>query len=309
MPLPAPCCAALYLVVVAASCAAPTRPYLGEPRPGTKPALFAADVVNTAEIELNGVVSPDGDEFYFSRRIGQSFTMFRCLRRGDAWSAPEPLSLYPDGERAMAVDMALSPDGDRLYWLGRCESETYPEDPGLDLWTSERVDGKWQTAELVPPPVSTEHSEYYPCVVADGSLYFSSDRPGGLGEGDVWRAQRLPDGSFAEPVNVGAPINSVYSEGDTFVAPDESYLVLSSARPGGRGSNDLYVAFREDDGSWGEPVNLGRQINSAQVDFCPMVTPDGQFLFFSRRWGASWDTTTACSVLWVDARVLHALRP
>ena len=40
-----------------------------------------------------------------------------------------------------------------------------------------------------------------------------------------------------------------------------------------------------------------------------MVTPDGEFLFFSRRWGKTWDTTEACSVFWVDARVLHALRP
>ena len=91
---------------------------------------------------------------------------------------------------------------------------------------------RWPPAR-VPSPVSTEAREIYPCVVADGSLYFSSNRPGSLGGSDIWRAQRLPDGGFAEPVNLGAPINTEHGEGDTWVAPDESYLVLTSGRPGG----------------------------------------------------------------------------
>ena len=97
----------------------------------------------------------------------------------------------------------------------------------------------WSKAELIPPPVSTAFDESYPCFVADGSLYFSSDRPGGLGEYDVWRAQRLPDGSYAEPVNLGPSINSEYSDGDTWVSPDESVLVVASRRPGGHGQADL----------------------------------------------------------------------
>jgi hypothetical protein len=161
----------------------------------------------------------------------------------------------------------------------------------------------------LPPPVSTKHSESYTCVVADGSLYFSSRRPGGHGASDIYRAQRLGDGAFAEPVNVGPPINTDSSEGDTYVAPDESYLIVTSRRPGGSGSADLYISFREDGGGWSEPVNLGESINSPNVDFCPMVAPDGKYLFFSRRWGASWDETTRCEIYWVDARVLERFRP
>ena len=93
------------------------------------------------------------------------------------------------------------------------------------------------------------------------------------------------------------------------VAPDESYLIVSSGRPGGFGQGDLYISFRDEDGDWRQPVNLGESINSEQVDFCPMVTPDGKYLFFSRRWGASWDETTRCEVFWVDVRVLDRFRP
>jgi hypothetical protein len=146
-------------------------------------------------------------------------------------------------------------------------------------------------------------------VVADGSLYFTSDRAGGLGGRDVYRAQRLADGSFAEPVNLGSPVNSEGGEGDTFVAPDESYLIVTSRRPGGIGRGDLYVSFRREGGGWGEPIHLGDGINTDQTEFCPMVTPDGKYLFFTRRWGANWEEATAADVFWVDASVLEPFRP
>jgi len=161
----------------------------------------------------------------------------------------------------------------------------------------------------VPAPVSTEHGESYPVVVADGSLYLSAERPGGLGGSDIYRAQRLPDGGFAEPENLGPPVSSEFHEGDTFVAPDESYLVLSSRRPGGLGQNDLYVSFRGADGRWSEPANLGPTINTDQTDFCPMVTPDGRYLFFSRRTGGSWAEATEGEIFWVDLGVIEPFRP
>ena len=243
-----------------------------------------------------------------TRFIDGAPTMHHRVRTDGEWGEPEPVLLYPGQARALAVDMAYSPDGQRLYFLGRF-SEDSEETPGFDIWVSEKRDGAWSTASVVPAPVSTEAQEFYPTVVADGSLYFPSDREGGHGESDIWRAQRQPGGSFAEPVNLGPPINTEASEGDTYVAPDESYLILSSRRPDGMGQSDLYVSFRGTDGSWGEPVSLGMGINSAETDFCPMVTPDGKYLFFSRRHGDSWANATGSDVFWVDAKILEQFRP
>ncbi len=290
--------------------AAATRPYMGQTPPGVTPVLFAPGVVNTEAIELNGVFSPAGREFFFTRIVDDVFTMHRSVLGNDGWSNPRPVHPYAGGERVMAVDMAYSTDGRELYFLGRGSTDLVPgERNGLNLWVSERKGNAWSIARVVPPPVSTEHSESYPCTVSDGSLYFSSRRPGGHGASDIYRAQRLANGTLAEPINVGLPINTEHSEGDTFVAPDESYLIVSSCRPGGFGQGDLYISFRDEDGDWRQPVNLGESINSEQVDFCPMVTPDGKYLFFSRRWGASWDETTRCEVFWVDVRVLDRFRP
>ncbi len=204
--------------------------------------------------------------------------------------------------------MAVSPDGHELYFLGQHAHEFTRDPDNWDLWVSRLAGGTWAAAQVVPPPISTQARESYPVVVSDGSLYFASDRPGGHGRSDVYRAQRLPGGGFAEPANIGPPINTEFNEGDTFVAPDESYLLVASSRPGGFGQGDLYVSFRGKDGRWQPLVNVGDAINTDQTEFCPMVTPDGKYLFFSRRWGATWEETTAGDVFWVDVKLLESVQ-
>src|SRR6185295_7642527 len=206
---------------------------------------------------------------------------------GGRWSAPQPLRLYPNGAVGVAVDMAISPDGREMFFLGRFKPGVAPLEAPFDIWVSRRRNGAWTTAETVPAPVNTDAFESYPTVVADGSLYFISDRPGGVGRSDIYRAPRLPNGRFGQPVNIGPPANSDGGEGDTFASPDERYLIITSTRPGGFGESDLYVSFRAADGSWGQPLNLGDTINTSATEFCPMVTPDGRYLFFSRRFGGS----------------------
>ncbi len=285
-------------------------PYFGQPVPGDTPAPFAAGIVDTEAIELNSVFAPNGREFFFTRVVEQQYIILHSVLGERGWSAPRPLSLYANDDRALTVDMSVSPDGTELYFLGDHPHEYAREKPGNDLWVSRRVKGGWAAAEVVPPPVRTEFDEIYSSVVADGSLYFSSDRPGSVGDRyDLYRAQRLPDGKFAEPVRVGSPISNEAGVGDTFVAPNESYMILSSRRPPSEGSGDLFCSFRQSDGSWSEPQSLGPTIDTAQHEFCPMMTPDGAYLFFSRRYGDTWETTKGGDVFWVDARVIERLRP
>ena len=82
-----------------------TRTYLGEPPPGAAPQSFAPGVVNTDEaIELNGVVSPDGREFFFTRVIDDVFVMHRRLLGDDGrFGDPEPVYTFPDRAPGLAV--------------------------------------------------------------------------------------------------------------------------------------------------------------------------------------------------------------
>ena len=237
--------------------------------------------MSTDAIELNAVFTPDGREFLFTRLIDGVDTMHRSVFEDGKWSDPQPLLVFPGRVRAVAVDMSVSPDGQELFFLGQHPHEHAREKPGYDLWVSRRVEGVWSTAEVVPPPVSTSAEELYPVVVADGSLYFTPRielEASGVVTSIAHSGERQ---KLAEPVNVGPPINSEFGTGDTFVAPDESYVIFSSRRPGGFGNGDLYVSFKEERGSWGTPVNLSESINTGEVEFCPMVTPDGKYFFFS----------------------------
>lgn len=300
--------------------------YLGETPPKYTPQLFAPGLISTDAVELNSVFSPDGREFFFTRLVegpdeqegypGRTRPILHhAVYENGAWSESRPLRLFPDAPDAWAADMVVSPDGQLLYFMGAHPVEAGASRSDLNLWVSRRVDGEWAVAEPLPAPLNTGANEVYSSMVADGSLYFSSNRPGSLAQAgtDLYRAQRLADGTFGDPVHVGPPISGTHGVGDTFVAPDESYLILSSRGLGGMGGGDLFVSFRQGDGGWGEPLHLGPDVNSEIHEYCPTVTPDGRYLFFSRRRSepadSGWPGVVEGDVFWVDASVIERLRP
>jgi len=90
-------------------------------------------------------------------------------------------------------------------------------------------------------------------------------------------------------------------EHDPFVAPDESYLVFTSVnRPGGYGSGDMYISFRKEDGTWTEAKNLGKLFNTSGYDFCPIVSPDGEYFFFTQRGDIYWVKVEAIETMKSD---------
>jgi Tol biopolymer transport system component len=150
--------------------------------------------------------------------------------------------------------------------------------------------------------VNSGAQDYYPTLTRTGTLYFSSNRQGGLGENDIYRARRV-DGRWTPPENLGRGVNSEFREFDPFIAPDESYVIFASTRPGGLGGSDLYISFRNARGEWDEPKNMGPSVNSAASDYTPILCPDGRYLFFtSSREGQD-------DIFWIDSRVVAALRP
>jgi hypothetical protein len=283
-------------------------PYVGQPVPGLIPERFAPGIVNTAAIELNGVFSPDQREFYFTRVVDGVDTMHRIVFTGGKWSGPQPLQLFPGNARVEAADMVFTRDGQELFFLAKLPPAPGVEKPSYDIWRSRRARGDWSPAELVPAPVSSPSDDYYPVFGPDGSLYLNTDRGGR----DIYRFERRADGTFAPAVKAGHPFQP--RDGDLTFAPDGSFIVVSAQRPraGGSYRNDLHVSFRRPDGTWADFVRLDDSINTAHHEWCPMVTPDGKYLFFSRRLGKfdtqGWEGTTDGEVYWVDVRALDKYR-
>jgi len=86
---------------------------------------------------------------------------------------------------------------------------------------------------------------------------------------------------WSAPSNLGAPVNTAANEAGSFISRDGLSLYIGSDRPGGCGGFDIWVSLRAGvDEAWGEPENLGCDINSSGLDAAPVLTIDGHRLYF-----------------------------
>lgn len=276
-------------------------PYLGQTPPGMTPEVFAPGVISRSEYEMNSVFSPGGDEFYYvistttpeEKEEGHYHYVVMMSKIVDGvWSAPTRLRVI--GEYS-ATDIALAPDG-RLYFCSD-KPTTWNESEALDLWYVERSADGWSDPVNLGPTINTAMSETQPAFTTQGKMYFPSVREDTRGGVDIYYSTRNGD-EYSEPVNVGSPVNTKFNEGNSFVAPDESYLLF--ARWGMPKSIDggkaLYISFRRNDGSWTEPINT---LPSAGLHgSLAALSPDGRHLFFS----------SGGDIYWVDSRVIDRLR-
>jgi hypothetical protein len=277
-------------------------PYFGQEPPGMMAEIFAPGIISTDRSEINSVFAPNRDEFYFTAWTRETGTKIMVTSQIDGrWTAPEVASF---SNHPTDVDLAISYDGKRVFFGTRRPrpGETENREGVFDIWFADRTETGWGEEQYLGPVVNSGRSQIYPTVTRDGTLYFQAVREGGYGKADIYRS-RLIDGVYQTPENLGPVINSENYEGDVFVAHDESYLIVSvSGRKDGFGEGDLYISFRSLDGSWSPLKNMGGAINSDKRDFCPMVTPDGKYFFFSSKRVGEGD------IFWVDAKVINALR-
>lgn len=302
-------------------------PYLGQTLPSVEPVVFAEGVVSTGMSELNSVFSPDGTEFYFSIQAGSMhWVMMVSYQRDGMWTKPEAVT-FPGPYSA--VDMAFSPDGQRLYYCSnRPAAGTGEASETADIWYVERTPDGWSEPINPGPPINSEDHEFYPSLTTDGTLYFQSRRPGGPGPGDIFRS-RLVDGEYREAELLPAPINTEDSEGDALIAPDESFIIITgrATEPPETRNYDLFVSFRREDDSWTDRISLGDKVNSDQGENCPVLSPDGRFFFFTsrradgvpgeresydelhERWTAPAFGHSHGDIYWVDAKLIEELQP
>lgn len=146
---------------------------------------------------------------------------------------------------------------------------------------------EWSEAVNLGPVVNSPFNDFNASLSSDGrSLYFASNRPGGEGAVDIWVSQRASiDAPWGEPLNLGPTINTPFLDAAPSLSQDGHDLFFASDRPGGFGSNDIWVSWRartDDDFAWGPPVNLGPNINTHAFDAgAELLRPE--FYFTSTR--------------------------
>ncbi len=151
-----------------------------------------------------------------------------------------------------------------------------------DIYVSIKVNGQWQKAEPMGPPINTEDNEGAQFITSDGKRMFftACNRGDGLGKCDIYMSEKLGNG-WSVPVNLGEPVNSAYSEKQPSLSSDGKSLYFVSNRPGGKGGLDIWVSNLNDKGKWTKPVNLGDSINTPMDDQSPYIHPDNNTLYFA----------------------------
>lgn len=254
---------------------------MGQTPPGMTAEPFAPGIVSKEGWELEGVFAPGMKEFYFTTSHVEpiSPTVIGFRQQNNVWK--KYIEFPRHGE------IGFSPDGERMHM-----AKSY-KDRGGDGWSERKSLGPlFDREDLGIMRLSAS---------AKGTYVFDDYKSGG-----VIRISTIFNGIRQEPTPIGPMINTGQMTAHPFIAPDESYLIWDSKREEGYGDSDLYISFRQQDGSWGPAANMGEGINSDKWDAFASVTPDGKYILFNRRIS---EDNTNIDIYWVDARIIETLRP
>jgi WD40-like Beta Propeller Repeat len=232
--------------------------------------LVGAGTVSTNDV-FGGGYGPDEQEVYFVKAHNKRelLELWSSHQLGGRWQPAQRIPWTLPGD----IDPALSPDGQRMYFNRRAN----PAIPAsLDIWQSQRSpDGSWASPQPVPGLANSDSAEIYASATHSYDLYFGSNRGGNP---DIYLA-RFINGSYDAPQKLPDNINTPDRESNPFISADESYLVFYRSPVGARsGSAVLMYALHNSDGSWADPVAFPAP---ADKGFCPYVSRDGEWLYFS----------------------------
>jgi Tol biopolymer transport system component len=209
--------------------------------------------------------------FFSSKRNGNAeIWMTTRTTKDDPWGEPVNLGL-------VGSDPSISADGLSLFFRSK-RSGGYG---GADLWVTLRVskDDPWGEPVNLGPVVNSSGWEQHPDISADGlTLYFGSNRDGGLGRQDVWVTTRpTTEDEWGEPVNLGSPINRPWHEGGQSLSSDGSALFFGKGSP-----RSIWMSrWNHDSLGWGTPVWVGFNYPSeTSLGPQPSVSSDGSTLYF-----------------------------
>ena len=242
------------------------------------PELFNG-LPNVRDFSMNN----NGDEFYFtveSYTKEYSFIAF-SKKINNIWTKPKTVSFsgqYKD------LEPFLSPDGLKLFFASNRKnntSEAIKKD--IDIWyvTRNTLADEWSKPINVGPIINTLADEFYPSVTNSGDLFFTASYENSKGKEDIY-VSRFVNNKYTTPVSLSNNINSEKYEFNAFVAPDESFIIFTSyGREDDLGRGDLYISKKDNNNNWLPAKNLGKEINSKKLDYCPFVNTTTNTLYFT----------------------------
>lgn len=242
-----------------------------------------SDTVNAFLMQYFPVLTADQQQMIFTRRIGggpsddEDLVISRKDARG-RWLAPESISKTINTNLNEGT-CTISADGRKLIFTSCVGRKGYGS---CDLYESVRIGEEWTDPKNLGPQVNSAEWESQPSLSADGrTLYFVSDRRGGVGRRDIWVSYLDEDGQWTRAKNVGKPINTLYDEISPFIHVNNRVLYFASNGLVGFGGYDIFFAERDSASLWSDPKNIGSPINNHEDQFSLFITADGKRGYYS----------------------------
>ncbi len=150
-----------------------------------------------------------------------------------------------------------------------------------DIYESTLNGNDWSEPVMMPDPINSDDHESSASISPDGhTIYFISDRTGGMGGRDIWICKKDQQGNWGAAENAGSVVNSPKDEEGVFMHPDGKTLYFSSKGFTGFGGYDIYKT-QLDSGVWSTPVNLGMPVNTNGDDAYVVLAANGRIGYYS----------------------------
>jgi hypothetical protein len=273
-------------------------PYLGQTPPGPIPKIFAPGLICQAgpnKWESNATFSADGNTFCFQ----QSGGVFITENTDQGWTTPKCIESIRESH-LWAWSACLSPDANSIYFI---IGGIYQQHKHYGLFRCDRMNHGWSKPQRLGPPLSSPVSspvrETSCSIAANNNIYLCSSRKGWDGKSGIWVVPFV-DNTWprATHLSIDHPLGN-----DPGIAPDESFMVFYSIRPGAipGTETDLYLTLRGADGTWTKPRDMGPRINTKYYEHGARISPDKKYLFFNRCEG--WDPKIHTGdIYWVELK-------
>lgn len=230
--------------------------------------------VNSSVPNFNAVLSGDGKIMLYTTPGRQGYDIYSTTLGDTAWTTPKLItSVLGTGKYMKTTD--LSTDGLSLLLV--------LDDPmNAEIFESHFTKGRWSKVEPLGKEINSKSNETHASYSSDGkTLYFTSNRKGGLGDLDIYKSALDAKGEWGKPVNLGSEINTKFNEETPFVTDDGQTLYFSSEGHSSIGGYDIYRYHFNDPGAGA--INLGYPLNTTDNDLFYVPTGDGISGYYSQR--------------------------
>jgi outer membrane protein OmpA-like peptidoglycan-associated protein len=234
--------------------------------------------LNQFEQQYFPVLSADQKSLFFIKREKDEEIYTATRLENDTWSVPVPIDSAITSEYNEGT-CTVSADGRIMVFTSCMRTDGFGS---CDLYITHKTGDRWSPPKNMGRPINTSAWDSQPALSADGrTLYFVSDKKGGLGMRDIWLTHYTPEMGWSTPKNLGPAINSKQDDISPFIHVNGNTLYFATNSRLGFGGFDIYYADRDSAGNWQEPLNFGYPINTHDDELAMFITADGTSGYYS----------------------------